>query len=130
METHVKVLGILNVLSGVMGLCVALLLVVVFGGAAGAVGASADPDAAMALPIIGLTGIALVLFLVVMSVPAILIGYGLYRLRPWARIAGIVISIVSLMAFPFGTVLGIYGLWVLLSKDGTRVFTTVQATHS
>src|SRR5687768_18218449 len=122
METHVKVLGILNILSGVMGLCVALLLIVVFGGAAGAVGASGDPDAAMALPIIGLTGAALVLFLVVMSLPAILIGYGLYRLRPWARIAGMVFSLVSLFEFPVGTVVGSYGLWVLCPKEWSTQF--------
>jgi hypothetical protein len=79
---------------------------------------------------IGLTGAALVMFVVVMSVPAIVIGYGLYRLRPWSRIAGIVLSIISLISFPFGTLLGIYGLWVLFSKDGQTLFEAANVTRA
>lgn len=130
METHVKVLGILNIIGGAFGLCGALVLMLVFGGASAAVGASGDPDAAIALPIIGLTGMALVTFAVLMSLPAVIIGYGLYNVRPWARIAGIVLSIVSLIVFPFGTLLGVYGLWVLFSKDGERLFSGPQTTQA
>jgi hypothetical protein len=130
METHVKVLAILNMISGALGLCGAFMLMVVFGISASAVGISNDPDAALALPIIGLTGMALVTFAVAMSLPAILIGYGLYRFRPWARVGGIVLSIVSLIVFPFGTLLGAYGLWVLFSTEGERLFSGVQATQA
>ncbi len=130
METHVRVLGVLNILAGAVGLCFALMLFVVCGTAAGAVGVSGDPDATFALPIIGLTGTALVVFSVLMSMPAVIIGYGLYRFRPWARIAGIVLAIVSLTMFPFGTLLGVYGLWVLFSKDGERLFAAANATQA
>jgi hypothetical protein len=130
METHVKVLGILNIISGLFGLCGALVLMLVFGGASAAVGASGDPDAVIALPIIGLTGMALVIFALLMSLPALVIGWGLYNLRPWARIAGIVLSIVSLVVFPMGTLLGAYGLWVLFSKEGERLFSGAQATRA
>jgi hypothetical protein len=130
METHVKVLGILNVVFGVFGLCGAFVLFLVFGTAAGAVGVSGDPDAAVALPVIGLTGMALVIFALLMSLPALIIGYGLYQLRPWARVGGIVLALVSLIAFPFGTVLGVYGLWVLFSKDTERLFAATAATHA
>ena len=43
METHAKVLGILNIVTGVLGLCTALFLMVVFGGVAGIVGPMAIP---------------------------------------------------------------------------------------
>ena len=122
METHVKVLGILNILSGVLGLFGALVLMIVFGGVAGLVGAEGDPEAAFVVPIIGLTGAALVVFVVAMSLPAIIIGYGLFRRSPWSRVAGIVLSIISLISVPFGAVLVIYGLWVLFSKDGQAIF--------
>lgn len=127
METHVKVLGALNIAFGALGLLGAAALVLIFGGAAGIVGASGEPDAAIAIPIIGITGMALVAFLVILSVPSILIGIGLFNLRPWARIAGIVVSILSLMMIPFGTVLGIYGIWVLFSKDTERLFAAAPA---
>jgi hypothetical protein len=53
----------------------------------------------------------------------VITGIGLLRLRPWARIAGIVISIIGLKMIPFGTIVGVYGLWVLFSKDTERLFT-------
>ena len=122
METHAKVLGILNIVSGLLGLCAAVLFTVVFGGVVGLIGAEGDPEAAMAVPIVGAAGAALVLFTLVLSLPAVIIGYGLFQLRPWSRIAGIVISILSLIAIPFGTLLGVYGLWVLFSAEGQRLF--------
>ena len=59
-----KVLGALEIALGIMGLFGAAVLLVVFGVGASVVGASGDPDAAVALPIIGITGMALVTFLV------------------------------------------------------------------
>lgn len=122
METHVKVLGVLQIAMGAFGLVGACLLVLVFGGAAGIVSASGDPQATIAVPIIGITGIALVLFLLALSLPSIIVGIGLLGRRPWARVAGIVLSIFGMMLIPFGTVLGIYGVWVLFSKDTEKLF--------
>ena len=124
METHVKVLGVLNIVCGALGIASALLLAVIFGGAAAVVGASGDADAAVAIPFIGITGMALVAFLTVWSLPGVIIGIGLYRLRPWARVPGIVVAIMALVAIPFGTILGAYGLWVLFSKETETLFTT------
>ena len=122
MDTHVKVLGILNIVGGIMGVCGALLMTLVFGLSASAVAIDGDADAAVALPMIGLTGAALVSVILLLSLPGIIIGVGLYRFRPWARIAGIVLSILSLIVVPFGTILGAYGLWVLLSRNTEPLF--------
>ena len=124
MDTHVKVLGALQIAFGAIGVMLAALMIFVFCGVAGIVGASGDPEAAIAVPIIGLTGTALVAFLLLTSLPGMVIGIGLLRLRPWSRIAGIVISIIALMMIPFGTIVGAYGLWVLFSKDTERLFMT------
>ena len=122
MDTHVKVLGVLQIALGAMSLVGAALLTLVFVGGFSAVSVSSDPDAAIALPFIGITGVALVGLLLLLSLPGIITGIGLLRLRPWARVAGIVLSILGLMALPFGTVVGVYGLWVLFSKDSERLF--------
>ena len=122
MDTHVKVLGVLQIVVGAMSLCGAALLMLVFIGGFSAVSVSGDADAAIALPFIGMTGVALVGLLLLLSLPGIITGIGLLRLRPWARVAGIVLSIVGLVAIPFGTVIGVYGLWVLFSKDTERLF--------
>ena len=122
MDTHVKVLGVLHIAMGALGLIGALLLILVFGGVAGIVAADGDPDAAVVLPIIGLTGTAVVFLIVALSLPGVIIGIGLMQFRSWARIGGLVLSILDLIWIPFGTILGVYGLWVLLSKDTERAF--------
>ena len=127
METHVKVLGILNVVFGALGLLGAVALVIIFGGVAGLITAEGDPEAAVAASILGVTGASLVIFTIMTSLPAIIIGLGLYRVRPWSRIWGIALSILSLIAFPFGTALGLYGLWVLFSVEGQKLFAGVTA---
>ena len=124
MDTHVRVLGVIYIAIGVLGLMGAALMLIGFGGAAGIISASADPDeAALALPILSIVGTALVAFLFAFSLPSIITGIGLLYFKSWARVLGIVLSAVSLLGFPWVTILGIYGLWVLFSKETERLFT-------
>ena len=128
MSTHVKVLAVLFIAFSALGVVAALFLVIALGGAAGIVGAAAGPeDAAVALPIIGLTGTALVATLLILSLPGLVTGFGLLSYKPWARILGIVLCILNLLNIPFGTILGVYGLWVLLNKDTERLFAGAPA---
>jgi hypothetical protein len=93
------------------------------------VGAAADPeDAAVALPIIGLAGTALVAFLLIVSLPGLITGFGLLSYKPWARILGIVLAVLQLLHLPLGTLFGIYALWVLLSKETERIFAGAPLT--
>ena len=123
MQTHVKVLGVLYLAVSAFFLVGALFLILAAGSAAGIVGAAAEPeDAAIAIPIIGIAGTALAMFLAVFAIPGLVTGWGLLQLKPWARIVGIVLSAISLINIPIGTVVGIYGLWVLLNKDTELLF--------
>ena len=130
MQTHVKVLGVLYLAVSAFFLVGALFLILAAGGAAGIVGASAEPeDAAIAIPIIGIAGTALAMFLGVFAIPGLVTGWGLLQLKPWARIVGIVLSAISLINIPIGTVVGIYGLWVLLNKDTELLFDGRPVVH-
>lgn len=123
METHVKVLAILYIVFGAFFVLGAMVLMATFGGASAIVGTTADPeDAAIALPIIGLTGMALSAFLLALGAPGLVAGIGMLKFANWARILGIVLSALNLIHIPFGTILGAYGLWVLLNKDTERLF--------
>jgi len=123
MDTHVRVLGVLNIVLGALGALAGVGLLLMFGGIAGIVGISAkEPNALLAVPIIGIVGTFLCVLLLVLSLPAILAGYGLLKYRPWGRILGIVLSALNLLNIPIGTVLGIYGLWVLLNGETERLF--------
>lgn len=122
MQTHVKVLGVLHIVFSAIGILTALFMIVVFGGVAGIVAADGDPDAAVAVPIIGAVGGFVVIIMLITSLPGLITGIGLLKFRSWARILGIVLSVIELIMFPFGTAIGIYGLWVLLSKDTEPLF--------
>jgi hypothetical protein len=123
MQTHVKVLAVLFIVFSALLLLAALGMMAVFGGAAGIVGSAAEgEDAAIALPIIGLTGTLVTIFFLVLALPGLVTGFGLLSFRPWARIAGIVLCAFNLIHIPFGTILGAYGLWVLLNKETERLF--------
>jgi hypothetical protein len=125
MTTHVKVLGALYLALSAIGLLVAGFLFLALISAASVVGVAADPDeAALAIPIIGIAGTTLVGFLVMLSIPGLVVGWGLLTFKSWARIFGIVLSVLNLINIPVGTLLGIYGLWVLLNKDTESLFTT------
>jgi hypothetical protein len=123
MQTHVKVLGVLSLAVSALFLAAALLLLLILGGTAGIVGATADPqDSAIAIPVLGIAGTALALFLGVFSIPGLAAGYGLLNYKRWARVLGIVLSALNLINIPLGTILGAYGLWVLLNRDTERLF--------
>lgn len=125
METHVKVLGLLHVALGALGVCCALFLMVVFGGTTGMIGASGQATTAVNL---GIIEMAFVSFIVVLSLPAVIIGVGLIKRQAWARVAGIVLCVLDLMVVPFGTLVGAYGLWVLFSSETERIFASPAAT--
>ena len=122
MERHVTILGAFHIAFGALGLMAALAILVIFGGVAGLVGlgAASDPDALIAVPILGIIGAILTMTVLILSVPGIAAGFGLMNYRPWARLLTVVLSLLHLFNFPFGSALGAYGLWVLLS-DETRV---------
>jgi hypothetical protein len=58
----------------------------------------------------------------ILAVPQLIGGVGLLKRHTWARVLIIIISILNLLHFPFGTILGIYSLWVLFSCEGQKLF--------
>lgn len=129
MQTHVKVLGVVYLAVGACMLLGAVFLALTMGSVAGIVGATAEPqDAAVAIPILGLAGTALAAMLGIFALPSLITGYGLLYYKPWSRIVGIVLSAVSLINIPLGTVVGAYGLWVLLNKETERLFSTTPTS--
>jgi hypothetical protein len=60
--------------------------------------------------LLGGAAIALGIFLLVLGIFYIATAIGLWRMRSWARIAVIVLSIISLLNFPIGTIIGVIGI--------------------
>jgi hypothetical protein len=111
MRDHVKILGWIHLVSGGIGLVVGMGLAATMG-FAGLLSGDAEATATL-----GIIGVFLVGLMAVLSLPALLCGWGLLKLRPWSRILGIVLSAIQLPGFPVGTLVGAYGLWVLLNDE-------------
>ena len=128
METHIKVLGTLHIILGILGVLGALVILLIFGGIAGLVGmgATQNPDARIAIPILGAVGGGIAVFILIVSLPGVIAGFGLLQFREWARVLTIILSALNLVSIPIGTALGIYGLWVTLSQEGIRTFAAHQ----
>jgi len=94
-----------------------------FGGLAGvAASDTGDPDAAGGAAVLGIIGAVGFAFLALLSIPCVIAGVGLLKFRSWAQTLMIVMSVLSLLNFPIGTAVGIYGLWVLLNKETKPLF--------
>jgi hypothetical protein len=125
MAQHVKILGILHIIYAGLVVLIGIVVLVVMGGIAGIISTTdTSPDSQVAPPILGLIGIGVFVLLLVLSLPGIIGGFGLLKFKAWARILVIVLSVFELISIPFGTALGIYGLWVLLNRDAERLFET------
>ena len=113
MERQFTILGALYLALSAMSLMAGII---VFVSVAGGGLLSGDVEA---IAITGLVGSIVGGFLLVISLPGLILGVGLLSMRPWSRPFGVVMSILHLLHLPFGTILGIYGLVVLLKPEAT-----------
>jgi len=123
MAQHVKILGILHIIYAGFVLLAGIIVLLVMGGIAGFLSASGrSVDSGVAPPILGIIGLGVFTFLVILSLPGLIGGFGLLQFKPWARVLVIVLSCFELLSVPLGTALGIYGLWILLNGETERLF--------
>ena len=128
MRDHIKILGILNIIMGGLSASLGLIVMLVLGGVAGILamgvgnGSSTDlADGRTAAPWLGLAGLVVAIFLVTLSLPSIIGGWGLLKFKSWSRVLMIILSAFHLLNIPFGTALGIYGLWVLTNEQSRQL---------
>src|SRR5437016_1202627 len=109
MRTHLTVLGWLHIAVNGFHLLIGGAVWLIFAVIGGAAAASGNGDMGPAAALMGIGTFILGIF-AVLSIPGLIVGWGLLQGAPWARILGIVMSILLLFGPPFGTALGVYGL--------------------
>lgn len=125
---HVKLLAVLLLLWGGLGLLKGLVMMWAAGPVARFVdNISGDMLPGMLLPAL-MTSWAWVFIGV--SVVAIAAGVGLLDYERWARPLAVGVCVLALLRFPLGTLVGIYGLWVLVSAEGERHYRQMAASRS
>jgi hypothetical protein len=120
-HTHIRVLGILQIIYAAWGLLLAAGVLALFGGLATLVTLNiTNGDAFVAAPLMAGVGVVAAGFIAMLSVPRLVAGIGLLRNRAWARVLTIIVSILGLFDVPVGLALGVYGLVVMFRDDVAR----------
>jgi len=114
LDRHLRTLGILWCVAGAIFLIPGFVLMTISSIVRVAIPATEVAARFVAPMVLSILGGSLF----IVAAGGILVGWGLLKHQPWARMAAIVLGIVSLLHPPFGTALGIYTLWVLLSDQG------------
>lgn len=118
------IFGAYRILAGLIGIFV--LRIATFRSFSGAPwiwgdglhGAFGPPWMAALLPLIAVVSIAAALL-------AFVVAFGLLTRQSWGRVVAIILAILSLLKFPFGTALGIYTLWVLMPSESGMEYDTL-----
>jgi Ni,Fe-hydrogenase I cytochrome b subunit len=116
MEKHINIVAALQIGLSVFNLLIALLVFTVLKVVIGFI------DEPAARSIISIVADVIAIVFIVISVPGILAGMGLYRRKEWARILSLILSVIEIFSFPFGTAIGIYSIWALTQPETIREF--------
>jgi len=116
MEKHINIVAALQIGLSIFNLLISLLIFTVLKLVMGFVD---DQNAEMVLSIVANV---LAIVFIILSVPGILAGMGLFKRQEWARILTLVISVIEIFNFPFGTAIGIYSIWTLTQAENVQLF--------
>lgn len=120
MRKHINLLGVLYLVWGSLGVLLGLAMFLLAAGASALAYSAAREGLAASV-----TAVSLTLFGVLLlggGAANAWIGSGIRRHRRIARLLGLLLALLNLLLFPFGTALGFYTLWVLLTNEGRQVF--------
>jgi len=116
MEKHINVVAALQIGLSIFTLLMVILTYSFMTLIAGFVD---EPDGQMVITIIGKV---VATFLTLVAIPGLIAGLGLYKRKEWARILTLVISVIAIFNFPFGTAIGIYSIWALIQPETVAAF--------
>jgi hypothetical protein len=119
---HVTLLGILSSVWGALAALVGVSMLLL---AAGATTLSNMPEGEAVALAAGFTAAifaSIGVFSLAWGIAHVWAAVLLRRRAPSGRILMIGLAFVNLLVFPFGTALGAYALWVLITHDGRRLF--------
>ncbi|MCW0483442.1 hypothetical protein [Gaoshiqia sediminis] len=116
MEKHINIVGILHIIMGALGILTGLLIYTILH----LIGDFSDD--AQANMVLSIVANVLAAIMIICSIPGIIGGVGVMKRKQWGRILILIISILNLINFPFGTALGVYSIWALVQPEITAEF--------
>jgi hypothetical protein len=119
-QPHLRLLGILQLLWGWIGLLLGVSTLMLAAGAA-AIGLTSDVNRLSA----GATAATFAVFSAALLAGGLAnawAGAAIRKRQPAGRLATLGLAVPNLFVLPFGTALGVYAFWVLLHDETRRMF--------
>jgi hypothetical protein len=121
-DRHVRLLGILAGLWGALAILVGVSMLLE---SLGALAIRVGPEGEGVRFAAGLTAAVFAsigVFALLWGAAHIGAGALLRARRSAGRLLTLALAVINLLVFPFGTALGLYALWILLTAEGRRLF--------
>jgi hypothetical protein len=119
MKKHIELLAILHIVYNVVSFLIGAGFFFLFSG----IGIISQNE--IAFGVLGLIGFILGGFFITLSIPGLIAGIGLLKLRPWARILAIIMACINTLNIPIGTALAVYTFWVLVNDEAIKEFSSI-----
>lgn len=117
MKKHVSLVAALQIGFSTISIIGALIIFFVFSFAGSFVN-----DVDEATVILKFIGTFLPAMLILFSLVGLISGIGLLGYQKWSRMLAMVVAAIGCLAFPLGTIVGIYSLWVLMQDESIILF--------
>ena len=122
-HSHVDLVGVLFVIWGLLTTLVGVsTLALGVGAVALIMSASRGGGGQVAAGMTAAVFTTLALIAIVWGMAHVVVGVPVRRHRAWGRFVALMLGAVDLLLLPYGTALGVYALWVLLSERGKALF--------
>ena len=120
---HVNIIGNIYIILGVLYLILAALIFFGFAGLGNIFDEETLED------VLNISGGIAATILIILGILNIIGGIGLKGYNNWARVLIIILSIIALLNFPIGTIIGVYALIVLFKPDTKALFYSGSTTN-
>ena len=124
MATHVDFVGVLFVVWGLLTALIGLSTLALGVGAASLATSANRPGGHVAVGVTAAAFVTLAVIAIAWGVGHVWLGVLLRRRNHGARLVALMVGSIDLLLLPYGTALGCYALWVLLSERGKALFVT------
>jgi len=122
MSAHVDFAGVLFIIWGLLTALVGISTLALGVGAIALIASATGGGRHVAAGLTAAAFTALAVIAILWGAAHVIVGIALGRRRPWSRLIALALGSVDLLLLPYGTALGCYALWTLLSEEGKKLF--------
>lgn len=120
MDAHVALTGVLFIVWGSLTILIGVSTLALGVGAIALMASASHPGVAAGF--LAATFTTLAILAIVWGAAHVGVGVYLRRRIHWSRLAALMLATIDLLLLPYGTALGCYALWVLLSEKGKAMY--------